>query len=50
MPPFTKTDAVKVLPPEFVEQYATAVPMGRVAEPEDMANAALFLASDEASL
>ena len=49
MPPFTKTDAVKVLPPEFVEQYARAVPMGRVAEPEDMANAALFLASDEAS-
>ena len=49
MPPFTKTDSVKVLPPEFVEQYARAVPMGRVAEPEDMANAALFLASDEAS-
>lgn len=49
MPPFTKTDAVKVLPPEFVEQYAKAVPLGRVAEPEDMANAALFLASDEAS-
>lgn len=49
LPPFTKTDAVKVLPPEFVEQYARAVPLGRVAEPEDMANAALFLASDEAS-
>lgn len=49
MPPFTKTDAVKVLPPEFVEQYARAVPLGRVAEPEDMANAVLFLASDEAS-
>ena len=27
MPPFTKTDAVKVLPPEFVEQYARAVPI-----------------------
>lgn len=49
MPPFTKTDAVKVLPPEFIEQYAKAVPLGRVAEPSDMANAALFLASDEAS-
>ena len=49
MPPFTKTDAVKVLPPEFMEQYARAVPLRRVAEPEDMANAVLFLASDEAS-
>lgn len=49
LPPFTKTDSVKVLPPEFVEQYAKAVPLGRVAEPEDMANAVLFLASDEAS-
>lgn len=49
LPPFTKTDSVKVLPPEFVEQYARAVPLGRVAEPEDMANAVLFLASDEAS-
>ena len=49
LPPLTKTDSVKVLPQEFVEQYAKAVPMGRVAEPVDMANAALFLASDEAS-
>ncbi len=33
----------------LVSQYASANPMGRAARPEDIANAALFLVSDEAS-
>ncbi len=33
----------------LVAQYAASNPMGRAARPEDVANAALFLVSDEAS-
>lgn len=33
---------------EIVAQYAASNPMGRAARPEDIANAALFLVSDEA--
>lgn len=35
--------------PEFLEQLAQAHPIGRIAEPEEVARAVLFLASDEAS-
>lgn len=35
--------------PEVFEQITKWYPLGRVGEPEDVANAALFLASDEAS-
>lgn len=34
--------------PENRQKFIATVPMGRLSEPEDMANAALFLASDEA--
>ena len=34
---------------QIVAQYAAANPMGRVARPDDIANAALFLISDEAA-
>lgn len=34
---------------EIVQKYAAANPMGRAARPEDIANAALFLVSDEAA-
>ena len=36
--------------PENREKFIGTIPLGRLSEPEDMANAALFLASDEASL
>jgi meso-butanediol dehydrogenase / (S,S)-butanediol dehydrogenase / diacetyl reductase len=35
--------------PEVLERVARWYPMGRVGEPEDVAGAALFLASDEAA-
>ncbi len=36
--------------PEKLARYKTRVPMGRIGEPEDVAYAALYLASDEASM
>jgi 3-oxoacyl-[acyl-carrier protein] reductase len=35
--------------PEERERFAKTVPLGRMSEPQDIANAAVFLASDEAS-
>ena len=35
--------------PEELEAFAKTFPMGRLAKPEEIANAALFLASDDAS-
>ena len=38
-----------VLPDELKKNYLAQIPAGRFGEPEDIANACVFLASDEAS-
>ena len=48
-PGITKTDMVAALPKEMIDPLINAIPLRRVGEPEDIANAFLFLASDMAS-
>ncbi len=48
-PGVTKTDMVAAIPQEMVERISAGIPLGRVGEPLDIANAYLFLASDQAS-
>lgn len=48
-PGITETDMVKNLPTEMIEPMIARIPLRRIGEPEDIANAFLFLASDEAS-
>ena len=48
-PGVTRTDMVAALPQEMVERISAGIPLGRVGEPVDIANAFLFLASDMAS-
>lgn len=43
------TEAVRELPEEYVAPMRAAHPVGRLGEPAEVANAILFLASDEAS-
>lgn len=45
-PGVTKTDMVAALPKEMVERISAGIPLGRVGEPIDIANAYLYLASD----
>lgn len=48
-PGITNTDMVKNLPKEMIEPLIKTIPLGRIGEPEDIANAFLFLGSDMAS-
>lgn len=48
-PGVTRTDMVSALPKELVDRISAGIPLGRVGEPLDIANAYLFLASDLAS-
>ncbi len=48
-PGVTRTDMVAALPQEMVERISAGIPLGRVGEPMDIANAYLYLASDLAS-
>lgn len=48
-PGVTRTDMVSALPPELVARISAGIPLGRVGEPEDVANAFLYLACDKAS-
>ncbi|MPZ75142.1 MAG: glucose 1-dehydrogenase [Deltaproteobacteria bacterium] len=44
-----RTPMVDTSTPEKLARYKTRVPLGRIGEPDDVAYAALYLASDEAS-
>ena len=48
-PGVTNTDMVAALPKELVDKISEEIPLGRVGEPTDVANAYLYLASDLAS-
>ena len=48
-PGITKTDMVAALPDQMIQPLIKMIPIRRIAEPEDIANACLFLASDMAS-
>jgi 3-oxoacyl-[acyl-carrier protein] reductase len=48
-PGFTLTEMVQQMPPKVLETMVSHVPLGRMGSPRDIANAYLFLASDEAS-
>ncbi|MBO5240956.1 MAG: SDR family oxidoreductase [Clostridia bacterium] len=49
LPGVTRTDMVAALPKEMVDRISATIPLGRVGEPEEVANAFVFLASDKAS-
>lgn len=48
-PGFIKTEMVETIPAEQLAELEAKTPVGRAGQPEDIANAYLFLASDEAS-
>ena len=48
-PGYTLTDIVKTVPQELLDKFATMTALGRLAEPEEIANVCLFLASAESS-
>ena len=45
----TETPLVDRSPPEAIARLASTIPMGRMGSPEEIAKAALFLASDDSS-
>lgn len=48
-PGVTRTDMIAALPEEQISPIIKSIPLGRIGEPRDIANAFLFLASDMAS-
>ena len=48
-PGITETDMMRAVPKEVIEPMIARIPLRRLGKPEDIANAFVFLASDEAS-
>ena len=48
-PGFIDTEMTQVIPEDVKTQILAGIPLGKMGTAEDIANAALFLASDEAS-
>ncbi len=48
-PGYTMTDILKTVPDELLDKFAKMTMLKRLAQPDEIASAALFLASDEAS-
>lgn len=48
-PGITETDMMKAVPKEVIEPMIARIPLRRLGQPQDVANAFLFLASEEAS-
>lgn len=48
-PGFINTEMIETIPEEIINNIKKGIPMARLGEPEDIANAYAFLASDEAS-
>jgi 3-oxoacyl-[acyl-carrier protein] reductase len=48
-PGYIETDMTKVLPDDVKAKILAQVPVGRIGQPEDIANAVKFLASEEAA-
>jgi len=45
----TATAMIASMPQKIVDRFRASIPLGRLGQPRDVANAYLFLASDEAS-
>lgn len=48
-PGITETDMMKAVPKSVIDPLVAQIPLGRLGQPEDIANAFVFLASEEAS-
>lgn len=48
-PGYTMTDILKTVPEDLLDKFAKQTMLGRIGDPLEIANAALFLASDESS-
>jgi 3-oxoacyl-[acyl-carrier protein] reductase len=48
-PGFTATEMITAMPEKVIDGMKARTPLGRLGDPRDIANAYLFLASDEAS-